>query len=300
LSLLDNRLILSGGVAWAGESLDRDYGPTGILRDTVKNLDKILADKSGGPVPTVGALFQIVPAVAVYGSYATSYSLAAGDYEDKSGKTGGFDPTTGVNIEGGVKFDADAASATISVFHVSQHGVLVQSAASDLNPNGNRYYSQSDDEGRESFGVELEASATPLPGWSTSFAGAWIDAHVKSVSDKVADGSPVDKTPEWSATLYNRYRFLSGALEGLGGSVSVNWQTERWMATRTSAAPDPLVMPWTTKVDLGLFYQATPQLELAANLENVFDETIVESGTTGSSLVMGSPRNLVLRLGYNF
>ena len=58
--------------------------------------------------------------------------------------------------------------------------------------------------------------------------------------------------------------------------------------------------PWTTKVDLGLSYQVTPSLEFAANLENVFDEVVVESGTTGSSLVMGSPRNLVLRMGYSF
>jgi iron complex outermembrane receptor protein len=133
ISLFDNRLILSGGLAWAGESLDRDYGPTGIKKDTVKNLSKILADKNGGPIPSVGALFQIMPALAVYGSYATSYSLAAGDYEDKSGKTGEFDPSTGVNLEGGFKYDMDAASATISVFHVSQKGVLVQSAATDLN-----------------------------------------------------------------------------------------------------------------------------------------------------------------------
>lgn len=300
LSLFGNRLILSGGLAWAGESLDRDYGPTGIRKDTVKNLSKILADKSGGPIPTAGALFQVTPALAVYGSYATSYSLAAGDAEDRSGRTGEFDPSTGVNLEAGLKYDMDKASAAISVFHVSQKGVLVQSAATDLNSNGNRYYTQSDDEGRESFGVELEVSATPARGWTTSLVGAWIDAQVKSSVDAVADGSPVDKTPEWSATLHNRYVFAGGALDGLGASMTVNWQTERWMSTRSTAAPDPIVMPWTTKVDLGLSYRITPELELAANLENVFDETIVESGTTGSSLVMGSPRNLVLRMGYSF
>lgn len=300
ISLLDNRLILSGGLAWAGESLDRDYGPTGIREDTVKNLSKILADKSGGPIPSVGALFQIVPQLAVYGSYATSYSLAAGDAEDKDGRTGEFDPSTGVNIEGGIKFDLGRNSATVSVFHVSQKGVLVQSAATDINANGVRYYTQSDDDGRESFGVELEVSAMPLPGWSASFAGAWIDAQVKSSTDAVANGSPVDKTPEWSASLHNRYAFAGGLLDGVGASMTVNWQTERWMSTKSATAPDPIVMPWTTKVDLGLFYQITPELELAANLENVFDETIVESGTTGSSLVMGSPRNLTLRMGYVF
>ncbi|MEN9308114.1 MAG: hypothetical protein RL173_2046 [Fibrobacterota bacterium] len=300
LSLFENRLILSMGVAWAGESNDRDYGSTGIRKDTIKNIDKILASKSGGPVPTLGALFQVVPAIAVYGSYATSYSLAAGDAEDKNGKSGEFDPSTGVNLEGGVKFDLDRTSATISVFHVSQKDVLVQSAATDLNGKGNRYYTQSDDEGRESFGVELEVSVNPMRGWNASLAGAWIDAQVKSSTDAVANGSPVDKTPEWSTTLHNRYAFAGGPLDGFGASATLNCQTQRWMSTKSAAAPDPIVMPWTTKVDLGLFYQISPELELAANLENVFDEIVVESGTTGSSLVMGSPRNLTLRMGYLF
>jgi len=297
-ALFDNRLVLSGGLAWAWETNDRDYGRTSIKRDTVTNLANILADKSGGPIPTAGVLFQIVPELAVYGAYATSYSLPNGEYEDRSGRTGGFDPTTGVNYEGGFKFDLGRTSATVSVYHVSQKGVLVLSDAKDLNANGKQYYVQSDDDGRESFGVEATVDAEPLPGWTASLVGSWIDAKVKSSVDSVADGSPVDKTPEWSATVYNRYDIRGGALAGLGASATVNWQTERWMATKTTAAPDPLVMPWTTKVDLGLFYKVTPRLEIAANLENVFDELIVEGGSTGSALTLGSPRNLVVRVGY--
>lgn len=300
VSLFENQLILSGGLAWAGESSDRDYGPTGIREDTVRNLSKILADKSGGPIPNAGILFQATPEVALFGAYATSYSLPAGDAEDKQGRTGEFDPATGVNIEGGVKFDRGRQSATITVFHVSQKDVLAQSAAADLNANGNRYYVQSDDEGREALGVELEVAANPLPGWNLSLVGAWIDARLNSSTDVIADGSPVDKTPEWSATLHNRYLVAGGFFDGLGASMTVNWQTERWMSTKSASAPDPIAMPWTTKVDLGLSYRIAPQLEFAANLENIFDETVVESGTTGSSLVMGSPRNLTLRMGYSF
>lgn len=72
------------------------------------------------------------------------------------------------------------------------------------------------------------------------------------------------------------------------------------MATRTTAAPDPLVMPWTTVVDAGLFYQITPQVEIALNVTNLGDETVVESGTTGSALVMGTPRTWSARLGCQF
>lgn len=300
VSLFEKRLILSGGLAWAGESVDRDYGPAGIVEDTVTNIDRILDDKSGGPIPTAGILFQATPAIALFGAWATSYSLPAADAEDRAGDAGGFDPSTGVNVEGGVKYDGRFGSATVSVFKLWQEGVLVQSAVDDLNARGNRWYRQSDDEGRESFGVELELAASPLRGWMVSMAGAWIDAHVKSSTDSVADGSPVDKTPEWSATVTNRYAFARGPLAGLAAMAAVNWQTERWMATKSATAPDPILVPWTTKVDLGLSYQVSPDLEVAANLENAFDETIVESGATGSALVMGSPRNLSLRVGYNF
>lgn len=299
VALWRNRLIVSGGLAWAGESLDRDYRRTGIDKDTVANLDRILADRSGGPIPTAGVLFQATPEIALFGTYATSYSLPNGEYEDRQGRTGEFDPSTGTNLEGGVKFDLGRQSATVSVFKVSQEGVLVQSLAGDLNANGRQYYRQSDDEGRESFGVELAAELVPASGWTASVAAAWIDAQVRSSTDSVADGSPVDKTPEWSATVHNRYAFARGFLAGFAASATVNWQTERWMSTKTAAAPDPLLMPWTTKVDLGASYSPIPGLEVAANLENLFDETIVESGNTGASLVMGSPRNLTVRLGWN-
>jgi len=298
VALWSNRLILSGGLAWAGESLDRDYRRTGIVADTVKGLSDILADRSGGPIPSAGILFQVLPELAVYGSYATSFSLPNGEYEDRQGRTGGFDPSTGENLEAGVKLDLDRVSTTVSVFRLRQKGVLVQSLPTDLNANGRQYYVQSDDDGRESFGVELQLETEPLPGWNASVAGAWIDARVRSSVDSVADGSPVDKTPEWSATVHNRYAFRRGVLAGLAGSATVNWQTERWMATRTAAAPDPILVPWTTKVDVGIAYRLTSAMEIAATVENLFDETIVESGTTGSSLVLGSPRNLVLRAGW--
>ncbi len=300
VALWKNRLILSGGLAWAGESLDRDYRRTGIVKDTVSRLEDILADRSGGPIPTAGILFQATPEVAVFGTYATSYSLPNGEYEDRSGKAGGFDPSTGVNLEGGVKFDRGRTSATVTVFALEQNGVLVASGATDLNANGRQYYTQSDEDGRESFGVEVEFSAHPVAGWSTSLVGAWIDAQVVSSVDSIADGSPVDKTPEWSATLRNRYAFARGVLEGLALGTTVNWQTERWMATKSTAAPDPLMMPWTTKVDLDATYALASGVEIAANIENVFDETIVESGATGSSLVLGSPRNISVRLGWNY
>lgn len=300
LSLLSNHLILTAGATWAGESNQRDYRFTGIDRDTVTNLAKILQDKNTGsvPVPSFGALFQVTPQWAVYGSYSTSFSLANAEYENKEGKTGEFDPMTGVNLEAGVKFDQGTTSATVSVFQVSQKDVLV--AAVDKNANGNTYYVQSDDDGRESFGVELSLEAHPVTGWTSTLTGAWIDAQVKSSTDSIADGSPVDKTPEWSANLLNRYQQPTGIFKGLGASLNVNWQTSRWMATRTAAAPDPLVMPWTTVVDVGLFYQITPQVEIALNVTNLGDEVVVESGTTGSALVMGTPRTWSARLGCQF
>ena len=300
LSLLSNRLVLTTGATWAGEKNERDYRFTGIDRDTVKNLDRILADKTSGavPVPSFGALFQVTPQWAVYGSYSTSFSLASSEYEDKDGRTGEFDPTTGVNLEAGVKFDQGTTSATVSVFKLTQKDVLV--AATGKNANGNAYYVQSDDDGRESFGVEATLEARPVNGWNAALTGAWIDAQVKSSTDPVADGSPVDKTPEWSANLLNRYRHDKGIFKGLGASVNVNWQTRRWMATKSASAPDPLVMPWTTVVDAGIFYQVTPQVEVALNVANLGDETVVESGTTGSSLVMGTPRTWNLRLGCQF
>ena len=65
----------------------------------------MLATRYGRPTPNAALLYNVTQELGVYTSYATSYTLPAGELEDKNGETGNFDPTVGENYEVGAKYD---------------------------------------------------------------------------------------------------------------------------------------------------------------------------------------------------
>jgi iron complex outermembrane receptor protein len=301
VSLGNGRWVATLGLGYAQETPDRDYGPTAIDPDTVKGLADITSTRYGEPTPNAALLFNATKALALYGSYATSYTLAPGEREDVNGNAGGFKPEQGVGYELGLKYDlpADYGSLSLALFHAERYAVMVQSAATDLNGNGNRYYAQRDGEGILARGVELGIEARPIRNWRLSAGGAYIRARNQSQSDPVADGAPADKTPEWSANLFTRYDLAQGPLDGLGASIGAIYQGERVSAVRTAAAPDPLVLPWFGRLDLGLYYRVNGNVDFALNVENLNDDRrIAVDGTTGTGIELSAPRRISFRTGY--
>lgn len=301
VSLDHGRWVATLGLGYAQEKPGREYGPTGIDPDTVKNLGRITAMRYGDPTPNAALLFNATSALALYGSYATSYALAPGEREDKDGNAGGFKPERGVSYELGAKYDWPAlfASASLAVFHSERYDVMVQSAAADLNANGNRYYSQRAGEGILARGAELGIEARPLPNWRLSAGGAYVRARNQSATDPVADGAPADKTPTWSGNLFTRYDIAGGALRGLGASLGAIVQGERVSALRTADAPDPLVLPWFGRLDAGLYYRVDANVDFSLNVENLNDDRrIAVDGTTGAGVELSAPRRISFRTGY--
>ena len=80
------------------------------------------------------------------------------------------------------------------------------------------------------------------------------------------------------------------------------WQDVRLGSNgpRTPSAPDPLLLPAFTRVDLGIQYRAGRHVDLSLNVENLLDELIFVSGTVGSSLELASPRAHLAAPGVSF
>lgn len=297
------QLILSVSLGYALEKNDRDYSRTGIDPDTVKGLVQITDWRYGKPTPNVGLLWNVLPEWALYGSYSTSYALVDGSYQDKNGETGNFEPETGMSYETGIKYDAQNGkwSAALALFQSNRTDVLVQSATTDLNSNGVRYYVQKDDEGRQSKGVDFEIQARPMNGFSTQWGLSYLHSRNLSSTDAVTHWSDADKVSEWSGFSWNRYDFQTGVLKGLGFALGGTYQGDRLSTTVTTAAPDPLILPWYLRADAAVFYQVNRKLDLALNVQNLGnDKEIVVSGTTGVGLELASPRNYSLRATYHF
>jgi iron complex outermembrane receptor protein len=191
------------------------------------------------------------------------------------------------------------ASFSAAWFRTESRNNLIQTGVDMLNSKGNRYHLQLDGEGRRGTGLEFSGEIEPLRNLRLSAGGAYIDVINRSSTDPIADGTRGDKVPEWSCNAYSRYDIGSGALRGLGASLGFIYQGERLSALRTTAAPDPLVMPWFTRVDLGVYYRVNNSLDFALNVENLAnDERIVYGGSTGSAIEIGSPRRATFRTSY--
>lgn len=250
-------------------------------------------------VPMVGMVFKVNRELALYASYATSYQPADPTLEDYEGRSGVFDPETGVNYELGAKYDLldGRASMATALFWTERDNVIVRDLSrGDVNLNGNPYYIQQS--GQRAGGVELSAEVRPWEGWRVNATFAWIDASYETGPYP----KPVAKTPEFSWSLYTRYDVPRGPLRGLGASVGIVWQDQRMAgnAARTASSPDPLTLPSFWRVDTGLFYRINEHLDLALNVQNLLDETIFVDGTTGANLQVAAPRTLTLRVGYRF
>lgn len=286
-AFMEDRWILTTGLGY-GEQFYGEAAP-GARR------------RQGDLTPNAGLVFHPVPALSLYASYSTSYSLPdlSVTYENAAGDTFTPAPITGVNHEIGAKYDLPnrAGSLAVALFHTERDNTLVQSAAGVLNPNGNRYYTE--EAGQSARGIEFETEYRPLSNWRFNATFAYIDA---SYENGTAFAEPVAKTPEYSWSLYTRYDIQDGALKNLGASLGVVWQDERMggSGARSATSPDPLMLPDFYRVDLGLFYRLGKHWDFALNVQNLLDETIFVDGTTGANLQVAAPRTLTLRSSYKF
>ena len=210
-----------------------------------------------------------------------------------------FDPTTGTNLELGAKLDLPNSNTafTVSVFRTELDNVLTQSGPAELNVNGNRYYTQTGG-GRLTKGIEFAAELHPLTGWRVNATASYLDSVYRG--EGRIPGSVTERTPPWAFSVYNHYRFSNQLFKNLSLSLGVIWQDERGSAARTSAAPDPLILPSYWRVDAGLYYRIGKRWDAALNVENLWDDTYFVNGTTGAALELGAPRNVSVRLGYRF
>jgi len=298
-ALWGETLVLTLGLGYMQEHLDRDYSRTSAPKPD--NLGDILATRYGRPTPNAALMFNVHRDLGLYTSYSTSYTLPAGDLEDKNGETGHFDPEEGVNYEIGVKYDIPARSASFTAawFWTESKNDLVQTTGNERNPRGNNYYLQIDGDGRRGAGVEWSGEIEVLRNWRLTGGGAYIDVINRSSTDEVADGSRGDKVPEWSFNAFSRYDIKQGVMRGVGASLGFIYQGDRLSALKTATNPDPLIMPWFTRLDLGLYYRVNNNLDFALNVENLAnDERIVYGGSTGSSIELGSPRRATFRTSY--
>ncbi|MFM4705389.1 TonB-dependent siderophore receptor [Aeromonas bivalvium] len=238
----------------------------------------------------LGALYELDGGISPYVSYAESFEPVPG--ADKHGAA--FDPATGQQWEGGLKFLSEDMSkmVTLSAFRITKKNALV------TDPD-NVYGPKLQTGETLSKGVELEGRIDLASNLDLSASYTLIDMAITRDSSGLQGKTPV-WVPDQTASLWGNYRLEQGAAAGLRLGAGLRYVGETQLdAANTDKVPDYLLMDLAASYDLGRLSQRLKGVEASVSASNLFDQTYY-SCYDQNNCWFGAERNLEARLKYAF
>lgn len=280
MTLMDERLRLLGGARY--ERFETEDYVTGNKDDE----DEVTFQG--------GFLYNIVPAIGIFGSYSESFyrNEFYGQFGDPARSGELIPPQRGDGIDFGIKFESPGGkwSGTLSFFDLSQTNIPVTLSDESGNPV------QKLAGERTSTGVEADFHIAPGPGWQIKVSYAYTDA------EDALSGQEFPNVPKHQGSVWTRYEFLEGPLEALflgGGAVYMgdrpagndsNIFGQGWNFTAESYVAVDFF------VGKAFSFGEERELEVQFNVKNLTDEDYIRGGQTLPS----EPRRYLLTLAYRF
>ncbi|WP_347404925.1 TonB-dependent receptor [Nodosilinea sp. LEGE 06152] len=236
--------------------------------------------------PRLGLVYQLIPELALYGSYAQSFvpSLSVGVDGDF------LEPETSGGFEVGAKaeFLDGNLFATLAFFDITKRNVAT--VADPLTGASIATGAQ------RSQGVELDVQGEIFPGWNVIGFYAYTNARITE-DNVIPVGNRLSNAPQHSAGLWTTYQIQDGSLQGLGFGLGVNYVSNRFGNLDNDFEIGNYFITNTA-----LFYRR-PNWQLALNINNLFDANYISS-TSGSDrntgIRPGEPRSIVGSVSVNF
>ncbi|KZE23687.1 ferric-rhodotorulic acid/ferric-coprogen receptor FhuE [Cronobacter sakazakii] len=248
--------------------------------------DEIRRSKADDVTPYAGLIYDIDDTWSAYASY-TSIFQPSGQRDVNSEF---LDPTTGKAYEAGLKADwfNTRLTASLAVFRIEQDNVALNTGVIIPGSGGQTAYKSVD--GTVSKGVELELNGALTDNWQLTFGAS---RYVAEAGDGVAVNPDQPRT---TMKLFTRYQLPTLPALTVGGGA--RWQTKTWQDIVGPNGDTRISQNGYTVMDLFTRYQATKNLAVQANLNNVFDKAYYDYlGTYG---VYGAPRNFSVTASYSF
>jgi len=222
--------------------------------------------------PRVGIVYQPIPAISLYASYARSFTPAIG--VAASGAT--FQPERGTQYEVGIKADlTQRLSATLAYYDLTRSNVRTPDPIDPI-------FSVQTGKQR-SQGVEFDISGEILPGWNIIAGYAYTDARVTEDND-IPVGNQLFNAAKHSANLWTTYRIQTGSLQGLGFGVGLYYVGDRPLDNANT-----IELPGFLRTDAAIFYERD-RLRIALNFRNIFDvENYVSRYGSSDFVQQGTP-----------
>ena len=243
-------------------------------------------------IPYVGALYDITPNHRLYASFTKIFQPQ--NLYDREHQL--LDPLDGDAYEIGLKssFFGDALQTSIALFRIEQDNVG-QIDGPEVILDGQIFQPYRAAQGVVSKGFELEATGQPLPGWN-------VNASYSQFKAEDADDIPANTDqPRKLLKIFTTYD-LQGPLAGLTIGGGVNYRSKAYSDGTNPVLNTPyrFQQDGYTLVSLMARYAVTEQLQLQANVDNLFDKTFYSNVGSFSQYRYGAPRNATVTLSYRF
>lgn len=248
-----------------------------------------------------GLIYKATSNINAYASYIEGFQIQTDayigsdalrlKYDAKTGKefyNEPFSPSSSKMVEGGLKTEwlNGKLNANIAYFNIHQLNVL--SPHKDSADNG--YEGMNQGASQRSQGIEVDVMGRILPNWMVNAGYAFIDANLKEDGVKYRK----ENTPKHSFNIWTRYDVNEGILKNFGIGAGLNYVGEKiaWLDR-------DLVIPSYTVVDAAVYYKLK-DMQIALNVNNVFNKDHWLGAFNYTRLFPGSPRNVLLNVKYNF
>lgn len=225
--------------------------------------------------------------IAPYIGYAKSFQPSLG----RDVRLRPFEPTTGEQVELGVKYDARTlpegmrAFATIAVYELTQQNVTTPDP---VNPGFNVQTGEA-----RVWGAEFEAVGRFNERLSLNFSYSYTDSEVTRSNNPAQLGKELVRVPKNKVSMYGDYTFQTGLLAGFGLGAGVRYVDETY---GTATNIESIKNVSTTLVDATLHYNIA-DWRIAVNANNLLDKEFVSNCGTVNSCFWGPVRTVYLNVG---
>jgi iron complex outermembrane recepter protein len=265
------KLLLGGRLDFFGETSDNRLS------------DEETSQSETAFSPRVGIVYQPIPPISLYASYARSFVPTIGIAADGDP----FRPERGTQYEVGIKTDInDKLSVNLALYDLTRSNVTTPDPD---NPNFSVQTGK-----QRSRGVELDISGEILPGWNIIGGYAYTDARITEDNDLTIEGNQRFSAPEHTFNLWTTYRIQNGDLQGLGFGLGFYYTGERFVDNANTVE-----LPSFFRTDAAIFYERD-RFRAALNFRNIFDVESYTSGGSSSFVERGAPFNLLGTVSWQF
>lgn len=272
-------LLFGGRQDWATTDIDDN------LTGTTTSFD------SSATTGRAGAVYDLGLGFSPYVSVATSFEpvlTAAPTGSDP------FDPSTAIQYEAGVRFAPEGYGFSVSaaVYELTQQNVLYRETSSSPWQQTGEIRTR---------GFELEGRAEITDNFSVLAAYSYTDQEVTEAAQANIVGKTPARIPLNQASIWGKYEFSDGPLNGLGLGLGLRYIGESWGdATNTFKVPDTLLLDASVSYDFGALDKDFENVSLQVNATNLTDEFYTASCASAYACFVGAGRSVTATLKYKW